>query len=73
MSDSRWCYYGQHVFSADDKDAVQDTVKMQIRQSDGSYQLCTLQRDICGAHMSEAVNLQRPQLTNGDDDAVSPR
>lgn len=73
MSSALWCDYGQHAFSADDKDAVQDTVKMQIRQSDGSYQPRTLQRDICGAHVSEAVNLQRPALTNGDDDAVSLR
>lgn len=66
MSDSRWCDYGNHSFSANDQDAVQDTIKMKVKQSDGSYLPRQYERDICGPHVAEAVNFERPQLTEGE-------
>jgi hypothetical protein len=73
MSEVKWCDFGAHAFSADDNDAVEDTVRMKVRQEDGTYRERQFRRDICGPHVSAAVNFDRPELTEGGSNAVSPR
>lgn len=60
MSGVLWCDFGKHAFSIEDNDAVQDTVKMKVKKPDGTYVPRTFQRDICGSHVAEAVNFERP-------------
>lgn len=72
MSVALWCKYGGHAFDSDDENAVQDTVKMKVRNDvTGRIEERTYVRDICGPHVSEALNFSRPEITaKGEDNEL---